>query len=448
LEATARDVVAHGAAPTIGARALFIVQTAAFDAWAAYDARAVGTRLGGQLRRPVAERTAANKAEAMAYAVYRTLIDVFPEQKDYCTEQMRQMGYDPADTTTDVTKPRGIGNVVAQAVLECRHHDGANQLGDEPGSSGKPYSDYTYYRTVNTPEKFVDQEHWQPIPFINAKGERVVPGFLTPHWFRVKGFALERGDALRPPPPPSIASQQLRDEAKDVMEKNANLTTEQKALVEFMRDGPRSTGQAGHWLRFAQDVSRRDHHGLDEDVKMYFAVAAAAHDAFVACWDAKRAYDSPRPWTLVRHYYEGQQIRGWGGPGKGTVTLPASEWRPYSPAAFLTPPFPGYVSGHSTASGACAEVLRLSTGSDAFGISKVINQGELTEPEKITKVTLSFPTFSGTADAAGISRVLGGYHIQTDNVEGLKLGRSIGQLVWQKVLTYINGTNTSVASDH
>ena len=50
----------------------------------------------------------------------------------------------------------------------------------------------------------------------------------------------------------------------------ANLTDEQKALVEFMRDGPESVQQAGHWLKFAQDVSRRDQHTLDEDVKMYF----------------------------------------------------------------------------------------------------------------------------------------------------------------------------------
>ena len=49
-----------------------------------------------------------------------------------------------------------------------------------------------------------------------------------------------------------------------------NLTNEQKAIVEFMRDGPRSTGQSGHWLRFAQDVSRRDHHDLDQDVKLFF----------------------------------------------------------------------------------------------------------------------------------------------------------------------------------
>jgi hypothetical protein len=150
---------------------------------------------------------------------------------------------------------------------------------------------------------------------------------------------------------------------------------------------------------------------------------------------------------LIHHYYAGQQVKGWGGPGKGTVTLAAADWRPFSPAAFVTPPFPGYVSGHSTASAACAEVLRSVTGSDAFGISKVIQEGELTEPDHITPVTLSFATFTATADAAGISRVLGGYHIQVDNEEGLKLGRKVGQAVWQKAQCYIDGTAVPAIAD-
>src|SRR5262249_11640976 len=161
---------------------------------------------------------------------------------------------------------------------------------------------------------------------------------------------------------------------------NANLTPEQKAIVEFMRDGPRSTGQSGHWLRFAQDVSRRDRHGIDQDVKLFFAVGNVAFDAFIACWDAKRHYDSSRPWTLIRHYYKGQTITGWAGPGKGVVKLPAEDWHPSSPMTFITPPFPGYPSGHSTVSGACAKMLELFTGSDNFGELEKRTAGVLTEP--------------------------------------------------------------------
>ena len=100
---------------------------------------------------------------------------------------------------------------------------------------------------------------------------------------------------------------------------------------------------------------------------------------------------------------------------------------------FLCPPFPAYVSGHSTVSGACSEILRLYTGSDQFGEEVKRVPGAMTETNRLgDTVTLKFPTFSNTADQAGMSRVFGGYHIQVDNVEGLKLGRSIGHEVWQR----------------
>ena len=131
-------------------RTLAIALTAMYDAWAAYDERAIGTRLGASLRRPAPERTAANKEKAIAYATYRALADVYPEDKAWIDDQMRQHGFDPGDASTDRSTPQGIGNVAAAAVCAYRHHDGANQFGDEVGSNGVPYSDYTYYAPVNT----------------------------------------------------------------------------------------------------------------------------------------------------------------------------------------------------------------------------------------------------------------------------------------------------------
>ncbi|MGP3956730.1 DUF6851 domain-containing protein [Nonomuraea sp. 3N208] len=52
-----------------------MVHTCAYDSWAAYDAVAVGTRLGGSLRRPPAERTEANKAEAVSFAACQAALD-------------------------------------------------------------------------------------------------------------------------------------------------------------------------------------------------------------------------------------------------------------------------------------------------------------------------------------------------------------------------------------
>ena len=217
-----------------------------------------------------------------------------------------------------------------------------------------------------------------------------------------------------------------------MVDMQANLTNDQKALVEFMRDGPRSVQQAGHWLIFAQYISVRDSHNLDEDIKMYFLNQCAAMDAFIASWDAKMFYDNARPYALVHYYYKDKTIEGWAGPEKGTVQIKGQDWIPYSPETFLCPPFPAYVSGHSCVSGACSRALQLYTGRDVFGQEVKLVPGALTElPENFgDTITLKFPTLTQTAEMAGISRVLGGYHVQADNVEGLKLGRSVAAVVW------------------
>jgi hypothetical protein len=457
LQATGREVDRVGARPTIISRQMAIAVTAMYDAWAAYDPRAVGTRLGGALRRPAAERTRAHKEVAISFAMYRALVEQFPAERDWLAAQMRAMGHDPNDDSTDRTTPQGIGNVAAEMVLGYRRNDGANQLGAVAGSSGEPYSDYTGYAPVNPGDELVDPDRWQTIPFVFPDGTTRRPGYLTPHWHLVVPFAIDRADQFRPGPPPLVGSEQLEQEVQEVVDLNAGLTLEHKAIVEFMRDGPQATGQSGHWLQFAQDVSRRDRHDLDRDVKLFFAVANTAFDAFIAAWDAKRVYDSVRPWSLVRHYFKGRQVPGYLGACKGAGTIAAEKWQPYSPPSFPTPPFPGYVSGHSTVSAACARMLELFTGSDRYGAVYVHRAGQYTEqgcspaamqarngepdPSATTaEVTLRMPTFTATAEMAGISRVMGGYHIQADNLAGLALGRDVATFSWPKYQAYFDGT--------
>jgi hypothetical protein len=55
-------------------------------------------------------------------------------------------------------------------------------------------------------------------------------------------------------------------------------------------------------------------------------------------------------------------------------------------------------------------------------------------------VALKLPTFTATAEMAGISRIMGGYHIQADNIEGLRLGRKVAEYIWPKTQAYFNGT--------
>lgn len=440
LECTANDTENFRPRPTITSRILALTWTAIFDAWSRYDENATPLYLSEIERRPKLEHTLKNKEIAISYAAYRAMLEYYFADSAMLRNKMIQFGFDPDDNSLDPTTPVGIGNLAAKKVIESRMQDGSNQDGSMKNSDGMPYADYTGYNPVNSVDNLSDVGRWQPKYFSDGKGGKFAPGCLTPHWGNVIPLALDSSNQFRSVPPPPIGSKQLAAEVKEVIDLQANLTDEQRALVEFMRDGPKSVQQAGHWLIFAQQVSRRDNHSLDDDVKMYFLVEAVAMDAFIAAWDTKMFYDYARPYALVHDYYQDQLIKGWGGPEKGIAELKGDEWRPYSPETFLCPPFPSYVSGHSCVSAACSEALRLFTGSDVFGEEVKLVPGLLTEPENIgDTVVLKFPTFTETANMAGLSRVLGGYHIQADNLEGLKLGRSVAGVVWEKYVKHIEG---------
>ena len=432
-----------------------------YDAWAAYDDKAVGTRLGGKLRRPPAERTPANKEKAIAYATYRALLYLFPEDEKWIAAQAREARHRPGQRVhrpghrrrASATRPprRSSRTAAATAPTSTATRSG-------PTASRTPTGPSTAASTP--PSRLVDPDCWQPIPFDDGKGGH--GHARVPHAALVPGQAV-RPRAQRPVPPRPAAEVRVRAAQARRWTRcsrfNATLTPEQKAIVEFMRDGPRSTGQSGHWLRFAQDVSRRDQHDLDQDVKLFFAVGNVAMDAFIAAGRPSGYYDSSRPWTLVRHLYAGQDGQGLGRarqgrrrhrrPRTGTRTRRRRSSPRRSPAT---------CPGTARVSGACAKMLELFTGSDTFGEVEQRKAGDLTEPgfaceimqsdrrqaasdQKLTcDVALKLPTFTATAEMAGISRVMGGYHIQADNVDGLKLGRKVAEYDWPKIKAYFDGT--------
>lgn len=432
LTAQANDTEKFKPRPTVTSRYLGLIFVSIFDAWSRFDEKAIPVYLNGVERRPKDAHTLKNKEIAISYAAYGTMKEYYFSDKPLFEKFMIELGLDPNNTSLDPNTPEGIGNLAAKAVIEARKGDGANQYGEEEGSNGEPYFNYVGYEPVNSADANIDPNRWQPKYFSDGKGGQYAPGCLTPFWDKVKPIALKSGDQFRPGPPPMVGSPQLENEVKEVIELQTNLTDYQKALVEFMRDGPQSVQQAGHWLKFAQDVSRRDNHTLNDDVKMYFYNQVVAMDAFIASWDSKMYYDYARPYALVHQYYNNQKIKAWGGVGKGMVEMDGSQWRPYSPDTFLCPPFPSYTSGHSTISGGCAEALKLWTGSDMFGSEVTLIAGALTEPDNLgDTITLNFPTFTETAEMAGISRVLGGYHIQSDNIAGLELGRNVAKEAWK-----------------
>ncbi len=419
--------------PTIVARSLAVAHTAMFDAWSAYDAIAVPTIRHPNWRRPSGERTTANKEEAVSYAGFRVAVDLFPSLQSDFEAILAQQGYSQATAT----EARSIGNTAAEAVLTMRHADGSNQ---ENG-----YADTTGYVPVNTPISVTDPNRWQPLGILIGNSV-VTQKFTTPQWGLVTPFALTSGSALRPPPPPAYPDPRYKEEADEIIAISAALTDANKMQAEYFADGPNSEFPPGHWALFAQFVSRRDGHSIDDDAKLFFALGNALLDASISGWDAKRAYDSVRPVTAIRFLYKGQKIQAWGGPGAGAVTISGENWRPYQVPTVVTPPFPEFFSGHSVFSAAGAQILSSFTGSDTFGYSVTILAGSsAAEPGVVpaSDITFSWATFSDAADAAGMSRRYGGIHFHTGDLAGRSLGRTIGAFAWTRAMTFFDGTADS-----
>ena len=444
--------------PPMVARALAIAHTCIYDAWAAYDQKAVGTRLGGALRQPPPQHTLANRRQAISFAAYRAAVDLFPGSTSTVFDPlMRRLGYDANSLATDVTTPTGIGNVAAQTVLEARHRDGANQLGDEPGGTpGVAYSDYTGYVPLNDPMDIRapfdpagvhDASAWQPLRYVDGGGNIVTPKFVGAQWQRVTTFAVIPGALRSSNGPAAYGSAEFLTQARDVLDLSAGLTDETKMIAEYWADGPRSELPPGHWDLFAQFVARRDHHGVqshgvEQDVKLFFALTNAIADAGCCAWDNKRAFNSVRPITAIRTLFQGQAVRAWAGPYQGTRTIDGAAWFPYQPTTFPTPPFPEYSSGHSNFSAAGAEILKLFTGSDRFGGSTVMVAGSSkVEPGAVPSndITLSWATFSDAADQAGLSRRYGGIHFEQGDIDARATGRLAARIAWNKAQQYWQG---------
>jgi hypothetical protein len=381
----------------------------------------LGTRLGNTLRAP-APRKPADEAKAASYAAYRALLDLFPAQSATFASLMTTLSYDPTDTTTDTTTSAGIGNVAAKAVLDFRHQDGSNQLGG--------YADTTGYVPVNDPTHINNPNRWQPLS-VNGVAQR----FVTPQWGLVVPFALASGSQFRPPAPERYPAEGYRTQAQALLDFSAGLTDTQKVIAEFWANPP----APALWSQFAQFVSQRDQHGLRDDITMYFALSNVWLDSLIAVWDAKRAYDSERPFTAVHFLFAGTPITAWGGPFQGARQIDGATWRPY---LLITPAFPEYVSAHSAVSAASAAILTRVTGSSDFGLSYTQHTGASNiEPglTPATDVTLAWATFEDAAAQAGLSRRYGGIHFEGGDLFGRALGKSVAEAVWSKARSYITG---------
>ena len=438
--------------PTVASRALAMVHTAMYDAWTNYNDGGceVSTTTGSKFKQSDAECTSENREKAYSYAAFIVTQELFwcslpAEQKNMFKDFMCECGYNPDDKNLEPDNPAGLGNLSGKLIIECFAGDKSNQYGTL--EDGK-YSDFTNYCSVNppVPQPLKYEDKWQA-QFKNHKPQE----FMTAHWGCVKPFALEWGGQFRPPKPFPFGNKAFKKQADDVLKYSEKLTDEQKLIAEFWAgmhedkfedsvkdDSKRNATPPEQCCRQARYLSKMYGHKNAYDIKMFFVLSNALFDAGVAAWDAKVYYDYVRPVSAIQHLYRGKSVKAWGGPCEGTKELEGEHWVPYIP----TPPFAEYVSGHSTFSAAAEEVLCSFCSSGKYGESVTIPKGgSKIEPDCTPSepITLKWKLLKDAADEAGISRLFGGIHFESGDLEGRKLGNKVGCEVWEKALRYFNG---------
>jgi hypothetical protein len=279
-----------------------------------------------------------------------------------------------------------------------------------------------------------------------------------------------------------------------------------RVLAEFWADGPESETPPGHWFVILNTVSDHNLlekrwagtgeilGNLEWDIKSYFAMGGTMHDAAIAAWGIKGRYDYIRPVSAIRAMADlGQssdeqlpsyhlngillvdgyielvgandalagdnkqnvgkvKIYGWKGPDyinnpatdkAGVDWILAENWWPYQRPSFVTPPFAGYVSGHSTYSRAAAELMTAMTGSRYFpgGMSQfdvVANEFLVFEQGPSVNMTLQWATYQDASDQCSLSRIWGGIHPPADDITGRLIGEKIGKNSFEFVQDYFS----------
>jgi hypothetical protein len=469
--------------PPAVARSLVILQSAMYDAWSVYDPVAKPSTATNNIPKVDASwATEANINETISFAAYRASYGTFylkPAQVVEINDVFAAMGYNRFDSNEDISTPSGIGNKAARYVIEYRRYDHFNQYGTE-NNADMPYADYTWYVPVNPAQtetgitdcsKLVSRNKWQPLKVPVKTGGFIIQKWAAPQTGNVEPFGMTSPMEFRPRDGPPMWGSPTQDryiaQFNQVLNFTANLDDTSKAIAEFWADGPDSTLPPGHWHHICLESIYSQGLDLKQSLQLLFTHAHAVFDAAIACWDTKKFYDSVRPITALQCLHQNEDIESWLGPYMGIGIMNGSLWQPYQNQYFVTPAFAGYISGHSTFSAASAQVLRLFFGNDTFlGNSYTITAGtSLFEPKILSgnpgyiagvtdvpntgpktvgyspasDIFLSWNTWTEAADQAGISRLIGGIHIQADNEDGLEVGTKVGQRVYDKAQTLFAG---------
>jgi len=320
---------------------------------------------------------------AVAAAAHRALVALFPAQTaTFDTEFAVSL----ATITDGSSKANGValGNLVADKMLTLRANDGSSTVVTYTPGSGPGV--------------------WIPTPPAFAAA-------LLPQWGNVTPFAMTSGSQFAPNSPPALTSAAYTaafNEVKDLgSAASATRTADQTAIAKFWADGSGTFTPPGHVNKIAQAAADSQHNTLSQNARLFAELNVAEADAAIMAWNTKFATNFWRPVTAIR------AADTDGNPN----TAQDDTWTPL----LVTPPFPTYVSGHSSFSAAGAAVLKSFFGRDniAFTISS----------EDPTVSDRSFTSFTQAAQEAGQSRIYGGIHYQFDNQDALAAGTKIGNFV-------------------
>jgi hypothetical protein len=366
--------------PRVG-RDLAIVQSSVYDAVNVIDRthRSLFTELS------LAGPTSAESA--VAAAAHESLMGLFPTYK---TQLDTLFAVRLSGIADGAAKSNGIalGQSVADAMLALRASDGSQ------GSQ--------IYLGGTLPGQ------WRPTPPKCQSG-------LAPWWGSVKPFRISSADAYVPGPPPALTSSEYAAAVEEVKRlggtASAARTPEQTQIAEFWSD---STGQTatpvGKWNLIAQGLAQQQGNTLAENARMFALLDVTLADAGIVCWDTKYTYGLWRPEDAIRL--------------ADTDGNPATQVDPSWTPLLTSPPFPEYVSGHSTFSAAAAETLALFFGEDDIAFETGAGF------DVLPGVTRSFDSLSEAAQEAGRSRIYGGIHFQFSNITGREIGEAIADDVF------------------
>ena len=423
----------------LAARALAMMHTAMYDAWSVYDTCAFSSSTAKYIKISKSQCAKDNIRKSFSYAAYRVLMELFwlrlpADEKNIFRDFMCQLDYDPENRSLDITKPEGIGNLMAKQTIEQRYGDGSNPY----GTLHMPrFSDYTGFKPINPPGQLINLSYWQPLQKIKEGSKTRFQRFHVPHWGLVRAFALPFNWQFRPDAPFTKEQPEFKQQAREILDINAALTDEQKVIASYWEDARGTYTTAGHWCEIAQFVAQKEFYRNSQCIKLFFVLSNALLDASIATWECKHHYNSVRPITAIRNVFNGLHVHAWGGACKGTETIKGDQWNAY----LKTPSTPEYISSHSCLSRAAAVILKNFTGNDAFGGRTSIKMGSSKIEPAVTPcmdMVLEWPTYSFAAEQAGQSCIYAGTHFQKATAEGHKLGLKVAMTVWEKAKVYFN----------